>query len=86
VKVWEEGESVRLNISALAISNHLQISIEDKASPPSPFAGTSPTFQLVRFAIICVLVNIAMHALYSGTLSNLSQLLYDSAVDSIWTS
>ncbi|KAG2145752.1 WD40-repeat-containing domain protein [Suillus cothurnatus] len=68
VKVWEEGEMT---------------SMEDDASPPSRFAGTSPTFQLVRFAIICVFVNIAMHALYSGTLSDFSLLLYDSAVNGI---
>ncbi|KAG1736392.1 WD40-repeat-containing domain protein [Suillus paluster] len=71
MKVWEEGKSV---------------SMEDNTtspSPPSTFAGTSPTMQLVRFAIICMLVNIAIHALHSGTLSELYLLFHDSVVDGI---
>lgn len=48
-------------------------------TPPSLSAGTSPTMQLVRFAVICVLVNVVMHALHSGTLS----IFYLSIKDSI---
>ncbi|KAG2740868.1 WD40 repeat-like protein [Suillus brevipes Sb2] len=68
VKVWEEGESM---------------TTEDDVMPPSPSAGVSPTLQLVRFAFICIIVNIAMHALHSGTLTELSLLLYDTVVSVI---
>ncbi|KAG2742115.1 WD40 repeat-like protein, partial [Suillus brevipes Sb2] len=65
VKVWEEGESAWQ---------------EDDMTPPSPSAGTSPTMQLVRFAVICVLINVVMHALHSGTLSKFYLSIKDSIV------
>ncbi|KAG2115322.1 WD40 repeat-like protein [Suillus discolor] len=51
---------------------------EDNVTPPSPSAGTSPTMQLVQFAVICVLINVVMHALHSGTLSKFYLSIKDS--------
>jgi hypothetical protein len=58
----------------------LQAWQEADVTPPSPSAGTSPTMQLVRFAVICVLVNVVTHALHSGSLSNFYLSIKDSIV------
>ncbi|KAG1895989.1 WD40-repeat-containing domain protein [Suillus fuscotomentosus] len=71
VKVWEEGELAR---------------VEDNLAPSSPSVVSSPTMQLLRFAIICVVVNIAMHAFHSGVLSELSLIFHDIVVSAIGTS
>ncbi|KAG2108736.1 WD40-repeat-containing domain protein [Suillus discolor] len=63
VKVWAEGE--------LTLT-------EDNKTHKLPSAGSSPAFQLLWFAIICVLMNMVMHALQSGTVSELFLLLQGS--------
>lgn len=65
VKVWAEGELA---------------STEDNETHKLPSAGSSPAFQLLWFAIICVLVNMVMHALQSGTVSELFLLLQGSVI------
>ncbi|KAG2336462.1 WD40 repeat-like protein [Suillus weaverae] len=71
VKVWAEGELA---------------STEDNETHKLPSAGSSPAFQLLWFVIICVLVNMVMHALQSGTVSELFLLLQGSVASVIGAS
>jgi hypothetical protein len=56
----------------------------EDAMPALPLAAASSTLQLVQFAIICMLVNIAMHALHSGTLMELCLRLHDTLASVLW--
>ncbi|KAG2137110.1 uncharacterized protein EDB93DRAFT_1106661 [Suillus bovinus] len=63
VKVWGEGKLT---------------STEDNETHKLPSVESLPASQLLWFAIICMLVNMLMHALQSGTVSELFLLLQGS--------
>ncbi|KAG1843218.1 WD40-repeat-containing domain protein [Suillus tomentosus] len=82
-----EGRSGCTVITGSCLSGHSSVkvwaedelrSMEDNETHTLPSARSSATSQLLRFAIICVLVNMAMHALQSGTLSTLFLLVQGS--------
>jgi uncharacterized membrane protein len=67
----------------LAISNLDQMLEEHAISPTS--SSSSTILQLIQFAIVCVLVNVLMHALQSGSFPTLYMLLQHAHIPVIWT-
>lgn len=67
-----------------AIADELQILMEEDVIPALPLVAASSTLQLARFTIICMLVNIAMHTLHTGTLMEHCLWLHDTVVGIIW--